>query len=67
MFVDGDWPTKVVKTPSGFHLYFEYRKKTSKDLRRLAILYGGDLCSAKVTQQLYTIGTKIGDHTYREL
>lgn len=62
---EGDIPSTIIKTPKGFHFYFEDRPKNEDECKRLAELYGGDKTSYH--GQLYKIGTIIDGHEYKKV
>ena len=60
-FINGDMPTTIVKTPNGYHLYFEDRPISNQfERNRLNTIYGGD----KTTKQLYKVGTILNNFKY---
>lgn len=66
LFDPQDNPTKIIKTPSGFHVYFEDRKFDLKEQQRLAKHYGGDPTTRRIYKEGSTIEVDGDDFTYSE-
>jgi hypothetical protein len=66
LFDPQDTPTKVIKTPSGFHVYFEDKKFDLKEQQRLAKHYGGDPTARRIYKEGSTREINGDDFTYEE-